>query len=57
VAQLVDAETGNHIWAERAEARRAEKTPNPDSVDLYFQGLANLNRGFSVDLLTTMRWP
>jgi TolB-like protein/class 3 adenylate cyclase len=83
-AQLVDAETGNHIWAERfdkpiadlfdmqdeivarlanqlhaeligAEARRAEKTPNPDSVDLYFQGLAMLNRGFSAELLTNAR--
>ena len=83
-AQLVDAETGNHIWAERfdrpiadlfdmqdeivarlanqlqceligAEARRAEKTPNPDSVDLYFQGLAIINRGFSADLLTSAR--
>jgi TolB-like protein/class 3 adenylate cyclase len=67
--QLIDAETGNHLWAERfdktladlfdmqdeivsrlanalntelvaAEARRAERTPNPDSMDLYFQGLA-----------------
>jgi len=83
-AQLVDAETGNHIWAERfdkpiadlfdmqdeivarlanqlqaelvgAEARRAEKTPNPDSMDLYFQGRAMLSRGFSADLLTTAR--
>ena len=69
--QLVDAETGNHLWAERfdkpladlfdmqdeivarlanaintqlvaAEARRAERAPNPNSVDLYFQGLALL---------------
>src|SRR5271157_5081913 len=65
--QLIDAETGNHLWAERfdkpltdlfdmqdeivarlanalnaqfvaAEARRAERSPNPDSMDLYFQG-------------------
>jgi TolB-like protein len=72
--QLIDAETGNHLWAERfdkpvtdlfdtqdeivarlanalnaqliaAEARRAEKSPNPDSMDLYFQGLAWFNRG------------
>ena len=72
--QLIDAETGNHLWAERfdkpladlfdmqdeivsrlanalnaelvaAEARRAEQAPNPDSMDLYFQGLAWLNRG------------
>jgi TolB-like protein/class 3 adenylate cyclase len=67
--QLVDAETSNHLWAERfdkpladlfdmqdeivarlanalnaqllaAVARRAEQAPNPDSMDLYFQGLA-----------------
>src|SRR5208282_1610673 len=72
--QLIETETGNHLWAERfdkpladlfdmqdeivarlagalnaqlvaAEARRAERTPNPDSVDLYFQGLAWLNKG------------
>ena len=72
--QLIDAESGNHLWAERfdkpltdlfdmqdeivarlagalnaqlvvAEARRAEKAPNPNSMDLYFQGLAWLNKG------------
>src|SRR5277367_5553314 len=72
--QLIDAETGNHLWAERfdkpladlfdmqdeivarlagaldtelvaAEARRAEKVSSPDSVDLYFQGLAWFNKG------------
>ena len=72
--QLIDAETGNHLWAERfdkprtdlfdmqdeivarlasalndqlaaAEARRAEKAPTPDSMDLYFQGMAWLNKG------------
>ena len=72
--QLIDAETGNHLWAERfdkpladlfdmqdeivarlagalntqlaaAEARRAEQTPTPDSMDLYFQGLAWYNKG------------
>ena len=72
--QLIDAETGNHLWAERfdkpladlfdtqdeivarlagalnaqlvaAEARRAEQATNPDSMDLYFQGLAWLNKG------------
>ena len=76
--QLVDAETGNHLWAERfdkpladffdmqdeivarlagalnaqlvaAEARRAEHAPNPDSMDLYFQGLASLNKGITPD--------
>jgi TolB-like protein/Flp pilus assembly protein TadD len=72
--QLIDAETGNHLWAERfdkptadlfdmqdeivsrlantlnaeliaAEARRAERSPHPDAMDLYFQGWAYLNRG------------
>jgi tetratricopeptide (TPR) repeat protein len=71
--QLIDAETGNHLWAERfdkpladlfdmqdevvarlantldaqlrsAEARRAERAPTPDSMDLYSQGLAWLNK-------------
>ncbi|MGA9850274.1 MAG: tetratricopeptide repeat protein, partial [Roseiarcus sp.] len=65
--QLIEAETGAHLWAERfdkpladlfdmqdeivahlarqldtrlidAEARRAERAPHPDSLDLYFQG-------------------
>ena len=74
--QLIAAETGNHLWAERfdkpladlfdmqdeivarlagaldaqlaaAEARRAEQAPNPDSMDLYFQGLAWLNKGLT----------
>jgi len=68
-AQLVDAETGNHFWAERfdkpvadlfdmqdeivsrlantlnaeliaAEARRAERSPHADAMDLNFQGWA-----------------
>jgi TolB-like protein len=76
--QLIDAETGNHLWAERfdkpladlfdmqdevvarlasalnaqlvaAEARRAEQTPTPDSMDLYFQGQACLNKGRTPD--------
>ncbi len=71
--QLIDAETGNHLWAERfdkpladlfdmqdeivarlanqlgtelvaAEARRAERAPHPGSMDLYFQGMACLNK-------------
>ena len=82
--QLIDAETGNHLWAERfdkpladlfdmqdeivarlagalnaqlvtAEARRAEQAPNPDSMDLYFQGLAWLNRGRTPDTLAEAR--
>ena len=76
--QLIDAETGNHLWADRfdkpladlfemqdeivarlanqlgteliaAEARRAQQAPNPDSMDLYFQGLASFNRGINLE--------
>ena len=72
--QLIDAETGTHVWAERfdkpaadlldmqdeivsrlantlnaelieAEARRAERSPRPDAMDLYFQGRACMNKG------------
>jgi tetratricopeptide (TPR) repeat protein len=32
-----------------AEARRAEQTPAPDAMDLYFQGLAWFNRGRTPD--------
>jgi TolB-like protein/class 3 adenylate cyclase len=78
--QLIDAVTGNHLWAERfdkpladlfdmqdeivarlagamntelvaAEARRAEQAPTPNSTDLYFQGLAWLNKGITRDNL------
>jgi len=73
-AQLIDAETGNHLWAERfdkpvadlfdmqdeivsrlantldtqliaAEARRAENSLHPNSMDLFFQGRACWNKG------------
>ena len=82
--QLIDAETGNHLWAERfdkpladlfdmqdeivarlasalnahliaAEARRAEQAPNPNSMDLYFQGLAWLNKGCNPDNVAQAR--
>ncbi len=82
--QLIDAETGSHLWAERfdkpladlfdmqdeivariaatldaqlrsAEARRAEQAPNPDSMDLYFQGSAWLNKGFTPDNVAQAR--
>ena len=72
--QLVDAETGSHLWAERfdkpltdlfdmqdeivgrlantlsdqiaaVEARHAEQAPNPDSMDLFFQGLSWVHSG------------
>jgi TolB-like protein/class 3 adenylate cyclase len=78
--QLIDAETGNHLWAERfdkpvadlfdmqdeiisrlanalnarliaAEARRAENSPDPSSMDAYFQGRAYLNKGSSPEYL------
>ena len=32
-----------------AEARRAQQAPNPDSMDLYFQGLGWLNKGHTPD--------
>jgi tetratricopeptide (TPR) repeat protein len=35
-----------------AEARRAEKAPHPDSMDLYFQGRACLNKGLATEYLT-----
>ena len=82
--QLIDAETGDHLWAERfdktladlfdmqdeivarlagalnaqlvaAEARRAEQAPNPDSMDLYFQGLAWRNKGLTPGNLAQAR--
>ena len=82
--QLIDAETVNHLWAERfdkpladlfdmqdeivarlagalntelvaAEARRAEQAPTPNSMDLYFQGLARLNKGMTPDNVAQAR--
>ena len=82
--QLIDTETGNHLWAERfdkpladlfdmqdeivarlagalntelvaAEARRAEQTPNPNSIDLYFQGLAWFYKGLTPDNMAQAR--
>jgi TolB-like protein/Flp pilus assembly protein TadD len=82
--QLIDAETGNHLWAERfdkpmadlfdmqdeivarlanqlnaqliaVEARRAERSPNPDSMDMYFQGLVCWNRGATPASLAAAR--
>src|SRR5580692_3290549 len=72
--QLIDAESGNHLWADRfdktscdllqmqdeivarvagalnapliaAEAQRAERSAEPASMDLYFQGMAWVNKG------------
>jgi TolB-like protein/class 3 adenylate cyclase len=82
--QFIDAETGNHLWAERfdkpladlfdmqdeivarlanalsaqlvvAEARRAEQVPSPDSMDLYFPGVAWFNKGLRPDTLARAR--
>jgi len=79
--QLIDAVTGNHLWAERfekpvadlfdmqdeivsrlantlnaqliaAEARRAERSLHPNSMDLYFQGIALLNKGLTPNYMT-----
>jgi TolB-like protein/class 3 adenylate cyclase/Tfp pilus assembly protein PilF len=83
-AQLIDAETANHLWAERfdkpvadlfdmqdeivsrlantldaqliaAEARRAERSLHPNSMDLYFQGRAWLNKGLVPEYMTQAR--
>jgi TolB-like protein/class 3 adenylate cyclase/tetratricopeptide (TPR) repeat protein len=82
--QLIEAETGAHLWGERfdkpvadlfdmqdeivarlanqlqaelidAEARRAERAPHPDLMDLVFQGRAMLNRGFAPEMLAKAR--
>jgi TolB-like protein/Flp pilus assembly protein TadD len=82
--QLIDAETGNHLWAERfdkpvadlfdmqdeivsrlansldaelitAEARRAERSPHPDAIDLVFQGKAWFNKGLTPDYMAHAR--
>ena len=83
-AQLIDAESGGHLWAERFdkplanlfsmqddivaslagqlgvelitnEACRAERTPNPDSMDLYFQGMSWVNKGRNPDYAARAR--
>jgi TolB-like protein len=82
--QLIDSETGNHLWAERfdkpladlfdmqdeivarlanqlgtelvaAEARRAEQAPNPNSMDLYFQGMLHVNSGATPEYMERAR--
>ncbi len=83
-AQLIDAQTGSHLWAERferpvtdlfemqdeivariantlnaqliaVEARRAERAPAPDSIDLYFQGEAWVNKGVTLESMSQAR--
>ena len=82
--QLIDAESGNHLWADRfdktvadlfdmqdeivarlanalnnqlvfAEARHAERAPNPDSMDLYFQGMSVYSKGLTPSHLSEAR--
>jgi TolB-like protein len=82
--QLIDAESGSHLWAERfekpvtdlfemqdeivarlanslnaqlvaVEARRADRAPAPDSMDLYFQGMAWVNRGVTPEYMAKAR--
>ena len=82
--QLIDAETGDHLWAERfdkpladlfdmqdeivarlanqlgtelvtAEARRAERAPHPDSMELYFQGMASASKGLTPEYMAQAR--
>jgi TolB-like protein/class 3 adenylate cyclase/Flp pilus assembly protein TadD len=82
--QLIDAETANHLWAERfdkpvgdlfdmqdeivarlanalnaelmqAEARRAERSTHPNSMDLYFQGRALWNKGATPEYMAQAR--
>jgi TolB-like protein/DNA-binding response OmpR family regulator len=83
-AQLIDADNGAHLWAERfdkpladlfdmqdeivarlaralntelvrAEARSAERALKPDSMDLYFQGMAWYNQGLTTECLAEAR--
>ena len=83
-AQLIDAQSGNHLWAERferpvtdlfemqdeivariantlnaqliaVEARRAERAPAPNSMDLYFQGEAWVNKGVTFESMAKAR--
>jgi tetratricopeptide (TPR) repeat protein len=82
--QLIDAESGAHLWSERfdkpladlfdmqdeivarlanslntqlvtAEARRGERAPNPDAIDLYFQGMGWCNKGHTLEYMSQAR--
>jgi TolB-like protein/class 3 adenylate cyclase/Tfp pilus assembly protein PilF len=82
--QLIDADAGNHLWADRfdkpvtdlfdmqdeivsrlanmlntqlieAEARRAERSLHPNSMDLYFQGIAWFNKGITPEFMAQAR--
>jgi len=82
--QLIDAESGHHLWAERfekpvadlfdmqdeivarlagqlgaelvaAEARRAERATDLNSMDFYFQGMACFNKGITPEYMGQAR--
>jgi TolB-like protein len=82
--QLIDVETGNHLWAERfdkpitdlfdmqdeivsslanalnaqlieAEARRAERSPHPDAIELSFQGSSCWNKSVTAEHMAQAR--
>lgn len=82
--QLIDAETGNHLWAERfdkpvadlfdmqdeivsrlanaldarlveEEARRSERSSNPNSMDFFFLGKACWNKGLTPEYMAQAR--
>jgi TolB-like protein len=82
--QLINADMGNHLWAERfdrpladlfdlqdevvarlanalnaqltaAEARRAEQSPHPDFMDLWFQGMSWFYKGPTSENLVRAR--
>jgi TolB-like protein/class 3 adenylate cyclase len=82
--QLVNTETGAHLWADRfdkpvadlfdmqdeivsrlanaldaqlieLEARRSERSPHPNSMELFFQGRASWNRGWTPEYLAQAR--
>jgi TolB-like protein/class 3 adenylate cyclase/Tfp pilus assembly protein PilF len=82
--QLIDAESGAHLWAERfdkpvadlfdmqdeivarlantlsteltaVEARRSERSPSPDAVELTFRGWAAMNLGISSENMARAR--
>ena len=38
-----------------AEARRAERSPRPDAMDLYFQGRACINKGVTRTFMAQAR--
>ena len=82
--QLIDAKTGNHLWADRfdkpladlfemqdeivgslddrlgpeltsAGARRARAKEESQLMDLYYQGLASLNKGINPENMAQAR--